>query len=162
MFMLMQLAQTNELTYDAHLCYCWIQSYINVYQVFLLLFKISINFNAEENIWPLERLEYYLQQEIQGMLKSFTITHGKKYSHEYFVESNSPILRGVVLVCLGYSWFTLHCPCLFQLFTVGMGCSTICKKKWRYIRLVKNLKHLKKWRHVRHLKNEGTLKKEGA
>ena len=91
MFMLMQLTQTNELTYDAHLCYCWIQSSINIYQVFLLLFKISINFNAEENIWPLERLEYYLQQEIQGMLKSFTIRHDKKYSLEYFVESNSPI-----------------------------------------------------------------------
>ena len=69
---------TNELTCDVDLCYYWIQSSINVYQLFSLLFKLSITFNAEENTRPIERLGYYLEREIQGTLKSFTIRHNKK------------------------------------------------------------------------------------
>ena len=39
----------------------------------------SINyFYVKENTWPFERLEHYLEREIQGMLKSFAIRRNKK------------------------------------------------------------------------------------
>ena len=40
--------------------------------------KILITFNAEENTRSFQRLELYLEREIQGKLKSFTIRHKKK------------------------------------------------------------------------------------
>ena len=47
-----------------------------LYSAWFFLFpkrKILISFNAEENIWPFERPEHYLEWEIEGILKSFTI-----------------------------------------------------------------------------------------
>ena len=81
LYMLIKLTQINELTY-VHLCYYWIQSSIKVYQVFSLLQsschtlhdsflflkrKMPTTFNTEDSTWPLERLEHYLEREIQGM-----------------------------------------------------------------------------------------------
>ena len=40
--------------------------------------KILITFNAEENTRAFERLKHYLEQEIQEILKSFTIKRNKK------------------------------------------------------------------------------------
>ena len=52
----------------------------------------------------------------------------RKYSDGYLVNSNSPILPGVVLACLGYFWFIQPCSCLFQLVAVGYGLIHIFEK----------------------------------
>ena len=72
--------------------------------------KILISLNAEEKTGPFERLEHYLELEIQGMSKSFT---KKLNAHGHLVKSNSPILSRVLLACLGYFWFVLARSCSF-------------------------------------------------
>ena len=113
-------------------------------------------FNAKESTWPFERLEHYLERQIQGMLKSFTVRRNKKIL-------DAILQYWVILACLGYFWFILPRSCLFQLVAVGYRLFHISLKKWRLIRHVKNWKHLKvkvrkahkNWGPIRHVKKEG-------
>ena len=75
----------------------------------------------------LERLEHYLEREIQGMLKSFLIRRNKKTFTRIF--GIFPILSRVILVCLGYFLFILSRSCLFQLVAVRHGLFHILYKK---------------------------------
>ena len=82
MYMLVKLTQINEFTYDSsslpllnsviyqRLLSIFSSIELVAYSEFFLKGKILIAFNAEESTWPFERLEHYLEREIQGMLKS--------------------------------------------------------------------------------------------
>ena len=71
-------------------------------------------------------MKHYLEQDIQGMLKSFTVT--RKYLHQYLVKSNSPILLRVVLACLDFSGSTIVLA-YSSLLKLVMGCSIFYKKR---------------------------------
>ena len=136
---------------------------------------------AEENTWHFERLEHYLEQEIQGMLKSFTIRRNNKiFTWIYLVKSDSPILLEVALACLVYFWFILPRSCLFQLVAIGYGLNNFLYKKVKARKARENLKtlkkvrvskackkirhvkHWKRWGHVMHVKKWSHLKNEGT
>ena len=90
--------------------------------IFSFFEKKKILITAEENTWPFQRLEHYLEREIQGMLKSVTTRRNKKILRNIFlIKSNYPILTRVVLACLGYFWFILPRSWLFQLATISYG-----------------------------------------
>ena len=77
LFMYMLIKFTHKLvkTYS-HLSYIFTSIKLVSYFSWVVRFlkqKILITFNAEENTWPFEKLEHYLEGEIQGMLKSFTM-----------------------------------------------------------------------------------------
>ena len=77
LFMYMLIKFTHKLmkTYS-HLSYIFTSIKLVSYFSWVARFlkqKILITFNAEENTWPFEKLEHYLEGEIQGMLKSFTM-----------------------------------------------------------------------------------------
>ena len=79
------------------------------------------------------------------MLKPFKIRRNKKiFTRIYLVKSISPILRGVLLVCLVYLWFFLPGSCLFQLAVIGYGLSHILYKNVKACKARQNLKTLKK------------------
>ena len=87
MYMLIKLTQINELIYLWLIIFVIIEfSHLSTFMkyfhfcktrvIFCMSFfkrKTLITFNAEGNTWTFERLERYLEQEIQGMLKFFTI-----------------------------------------------------------------------------------------
>ena len=89
MFILIKLTQVNKLTYDCssflilnsviYQCLSIIFTSIKPvsYSAWFFLFRNG-KCNAEENTWPFERLDYYLEWEIQGMLKSFAIRRDKE------------------------------------------------------------------------------------
>ena len=79
MYMLIKFTQINELL-STFIRYFYIyKTGVIFYMKFSLFETKNINyFNAEENTRSFQRLELYLEREIQGKLKSFTIRHNKK------------------------------------------------------------------------------------
>ena len=120
--------------------------------------KILITFNAGEKTWPFKRLEYYLEQEIQGMLNFFVIWRNKKI----FTRTWLKVILQYSNITLSYFISLFYLVLVYSsLLCLVMVCSTFYVKKWRHIRHAKNWKqtknwrfvrHVKRWRHVRHVK----------
>ena len=64
----------------------------------------------------------------------------KVFARISIIKSNSPIIPGVVLACLGYFWFALAC---FSLLPLVVGCFT-CYKKVKAHKAHQKLEALKK------------------
>lgn len=113
-YLLIKLTQINDNLSGSN---SFISMKLVSYSAWFVLFmkrKISITFNAKENTWHFERLEQYLEREIQVMLISFEKRCSKKIFKRIF-------------------WLKVILQFLFY----------ISLKNWMLIRHIKNWKHLK-------------------